>query len=96
MKLHSYFIRSRQPCENTFQTYEQIQGVDDEVLDSPDDQHQSSSQGSQDEPYVNPINWEVAEKKNVKLVAPHKKSKQIKLKKQAPSEIASELKVLAG
>ena len=65
-------------------------------MTSADDQHQSSSQGSQDEPYVNPVNWEVAEKKNVKLVAPHKNSKQIRSKKQAPSEIASELKVLAG
>ena len=62
-------------------------------MNSADDQHQSSSQGSQDEPYVNPVNWEVAEKK---LVAPHKNSKQIRSKKQAPSEIASELKVLAG
>ena len=30
-------------------------------MDSADDQPQSSSQGSEDKPYVNPVNWEATE-----------------------------------
>ena len=44
--------------ENIIQTYKQIEVVDNEDVG---DQHQSSSQGSQDKPYVKPINQEAPE-----------------------------------
>ena len=67
--------------ENTIQTYKQIEAVDNEDVDSTDDQHQNSSQGSQDQPYVDPVNQEAPNKKRETVVAPHKKSKQIRSNK---------------
>ena len=64
-------------------------------MDSTDGQQQNSSVGSQDEPYVNPVNQEVPKKKRKTVVALHKNSKQIRSNKQALSEIASGLKALA-
>ena len=81
--------------ENTIQSYKQIEAVDNEDVDSTDDQHQNSSQESQDESYVDPVNQEAPNKKRETVVAPHKKSKQIRSNKHALSEIASGLKALA-
>ena len=60
----------------------QTEAVDAEDVDSTDDQHQNSSQGS-------------PERKCKTVVVPDKKSKQIRSNKQALSEIVSELKANA-
>ena len=43
-------------CENTIQINEQIEAVYNEDVDSTDGQHQNSSQRSQDEPNLKPLN----------------------------------------
>ena len=50
---------------------------------------------SQDEPYMNPVNQGALKEKRKTVVAPHKKSKQIRANKQGLSEFASVLKALA-
>ena len=81
--------------ENTIQTYEQIEAVDNEDVDNTDDQYQNFSQGSQDEPHLSSVNQGAPEKKCKAVVAPHKKSKQIRSNEQDASEVASGLKALA-
>ena len=58
--------------ENTIRTYEEIEVVYNEDVDSAYDQHQNSSQGSKDELYVNPVNQEAPKKKRKTVVTSHK------------------------
>ena len=82
--------------ENTIQTCKQIEAVDNEKVDSADDQHQNYCQGLKMNLSLAQLIRKLWRKKCKTVVAPYKKSKQIRSNKQALNEIASGLKLLAN